>query len=74
MKKLTTIFCSVCFLIMGFVLSQNKSSESLIVSTMNAAEPNNSILPSLRNMPMNSEMNQGNKAVPDTIMDMIQYM
>ena len=68
MKKLTTIFCSVCFLIMGFVLSQNKSSESLVVSTMNAAEPNNSILPSLRNMPMNSEMNQGNKAVPDTIM------
>ena len=67
MKKLTTIFCSVCFLIMGFVLSQNKSSESLVVSTMNAAEPNNSILPSLRNMPMNSEMNQGNKAVTDTI-------
>ena len=68
MKRLTTMFCAVCFLVMGFVLSNNKTSMSPAVATMNAAEPNNSILPSLRNMPMNSEMNQGNKAVPDTIM------
>lgn len=68
MKRLTTMFCAVCFLVMGFVLSNNKTSMSPAVATMNAAETNNSILPSLRNMPMNSEMNQGNKAVPDTIM------
>ena len=68
MKRLTTMFCAICFLVMGFVLSNNKTSMSPAVATMNAAEPNNSILPSLRNMPMNSEMNQGNKAVPDTIM------
>lgn len=61
------MFCALCFLIGGFIVANNKSSDTSMVSTMNAAETNNSILPNLR-IPASSEMNQGTKAVPDTIM------
>lgn len=66
MKRVTTMFCALCFLIGGFIVANNKSSDTSMVSTMNAAETNNSILPNLR-IPASSEMNQGTKAVPDTI-------
>ena len=66
MKKLTTMFCSICFLIVGFVLSQNKSSSSPGVATMNAAEPSSIILQGMR-IPKDLQLSQGTKTVPDTI-------
>lgn len=66
MRRLTTIVCSVCFLIMGFVLSNNKTSMSPGVATMNAAEPNNNILQSLR-IPTDLALSQGTKHAQDTI-------
>ena len=64
MKRLTTMFCAVCFLVMGFVLSQNKTSMSPAVATMNAAEPNNNILQSLR---IPTDLSQGTKIAQDTV-------
>ena len=66
MKKLTTMFCSICFLIVGFVLSQNKSSSSPGVATMNAAEPSSMILQGMR-IPKDLQLSQGTKTAPDTI-------
>lgn len=65
MKRLTTMFCAVCFLVMGFILSNNKTSVSPAVATMNAAEPNN-ILQSLR-IPTDLALSQGTKIVQDTV-------
>ena len=64
MKRLTTMFCAVCFLVMGFVLSNNKTSMSPTVATMNAAEPNNNIL--LR-IPTDLKLSQGTKIAQDTV-------
>ena len=66
MKRLTTMFCAVCFLVMGFVLSNNKTSMSPAVATMNAAEPNNNILQSLR-IPTYLALSQGTKIAQDTV-------
>ena len=66
MKRLTTMFCAVCFLVMGFVLSNNKTSMSPAVATMNAAEPNNNILQSLR-IPTDLALSQGTKIAQDTV-------
>ena len=66
MKRLTTMFCAVCFLVMGFVLSNNKTSMSPAVTTMNAAEPNNNILQSLR-IPTDLALSQGTKIAQDTV-------
>ena len=66
MKRLTTMFCAVCFLVMGFVLSNNKTSMSPAVTTMNAAEPNNNILQSLR-IPTDLASSQGTKIAQDTV-------
>ena len=66
MKRLTTMFCAVCFLVMGFVLSNNKTSMSPAVATMNAAEPNNNILQSLR-IPTDLALSQGTKITQDTV-------
>ena len=66
MKRLTTMFCAVCFLVMGFVLSNNKTSMSPAVTTMNAAEPNNNILQSLR-IPTDLKLSQGTKIAQDTV-------
>ena len=66
MKRLTTMFCAVCFLVMGFVLSNNKTSMSPAVATMNAAEPNNNILQSLR-VPTDLALSQGTKIAQDTV-------
>lgn len=66
MKRLTTMFCAVCFLVMGFVLSNNKTSMSPTVATMNAAEPNNNILQSLR-IPTDLALSQGTKIAQDTV-------
>lgn len=66
MKRLTTMFCAVCFLVMGFVLSNNKTSVSPAVATMNAAEPNNNILQSLR-IPTDLALSQGTKIAQDTV-------
>lgn len=66
MKRLTTMFCAVCFLVMGFVLSNNKTSMSPAVATMNAAEPNNNILQSLR-IPTDLKLSQGTKIAQDTV-------
>ena len=64
MKRLTTMFCAVCFLVMGFVLSNNKTSFPPAVATMNAAEPNNNIL--LR-IPTDLKLSQGTKIAQDTV-------
>lgn len=66
MKRLTTMFCAVCFLVMGFILSNNKTSMSPAVTTMNAAEPNNNILQSLR-IPTDLALSQGTKIAQDTV-------
>lgn len=66
MKRLTTMFCAVCFLVMGFILSNNKTSMSPAVATMNAAEPNNNILQSLR-IPTDLKLSQGTKIAQDTV-------
>ena len=66
MKRLTTMFCAVCFLVMGFVLSNNKTSMPPAVATMNAAEPNNNILQSLR-IPTDLKLSQGTKIAQDTV-------
>ena len=66
MKRLTTMFCAVCFLVMGFVLSNNKTSMPPAVATMNAAEPNNNILQSLR-IPTDLDLSQGTKIAQDTV-------
>ena len=66
MKRLTTMFCAVCFLVMGFVLSNNKTSMPPAVATMNAAEPNNNILQSLR-IPTDLALSQGTKIAQDTV-------
>lgn len=66
MKRLTTMFCAVCFLVMGFILSNNKTSMSPAVATMNAAEPNNNILQSLR-IPTDLALSQGTKIAQDTV-------
>ena len=66
MKRLTTMFCAVCFLVMGFVLSNNKTSMPPAVATMNAAEPNNNILQSLR-IPTDLALSQGTKITQDTV-------
>ena len=66
MKRLTTMFCAVCFLVMGFVLSNNKTSMSPAVTTMNAAEPNNNILQGLR-IPTDLALSQGTKNAQDTM-------
>ena len=66
MKRLTTMFCAVCFLVTGFVLSNNKTSMSPAVATMNAAEPNNNILQSLR-IPTDLALSQGTKIAQDTV-------
>ena len=66
MKRLTTMFCAVCFLVMGFILSNNKTSMSPAVATMNAAEPNNNILQSLR-IPTDLALSQGTKITQDTV-------
>lgn len=66
MKRLTTMFCAVCFLVMGFVLSNNKTSMSPAVTTMNAAEPNNNILQSLR-IPTDLALSRGTKIAQDTV-------
>ena len=66
MKRLTTMFCAVCFLVMGFVLSNNKTSMPPAVATMNAAEPNNYILQSLR-IPTDLALSQGTKIAQDTV-------
>lgn len=66
MKRLTTMFCAVCFLVMGFILSNNKTSVSPAVATMNAAEPNNNILQSLR-IPTDLALSQGTKIAQDTV-------
>lgn len=66
MKRLTTMFCAVCFLVMGFILSNNKTSMPPAVATMNAAEPNNNILQSLR-IPTDLALSQGTKIAQDTV-------
>ena len=66
MKRLTTMFCAVCFLVTGFVLSNNKTSMPPAVATMNAAEPNNNILQSLR-IPTDLALSQGTKIAQDTV-------
>ena len=66
MKRLTTMFCAVCFLVMGFVLSNNKTSMSPAVATMNAAEPNNNILQSSC-IPTDLALSQGTKIAQDTV-------
>ena len=66
MKRLTTMFCAVCFLVMGFILSNNKTSMTPAVATMNAAEPNNNILQSLR-IPTDLKLSQGTKIAQDTV-------
>ena len=66
MKRLTTMFCAVCFLVMGFVLSNNKTSMPPAVATMNAAEHNNNILQSLR-IPTDLALSQGTKIAQDTV-------
>lgn len=60
MKRLTTMFCAVCFLVMGFVLSNNKTSMPPAVATMNAAEP-------ILRIPTDLALSQGTKIAQDTV-------
>lgn len=66
MKRFTTMFLALCFVIGGFIAVNNKSSGLQPVATMNAAEVSNSILPTLR-IPTDLRLSPGTKAVPDTI-------
>ena len=66
MKRFTTMFLALCFVIGGFIAVNNKSSGLQPVAAMNAAEVSNSILPTLR-IPTDLRLSQGTKTVSDTI-------